>query len=56
MMQWFDVSGERLCREQEVDTPIDVLPWKYYRYVKEHPFMEEKGGPVVDRWLQEYLQ
>lgn len=37
MMQWFAVSEERLEREQEVDTPIDVLSWKYYRYVKEHP-------------------
>lgn len=37
MMQWFDVSEERLEREQEVDTPIDVLSWKYYQYVKEHP-------------------
>ena len=37
MMQWFDVSEERLEREGEVDTPIDVLSWKYYRYVKEHP-------------------
>ena len=37
MMQWFDVPKERLEREKEVDTPIDVLSWDYYQYVKEHP-------------------
>lgn len=37
MMLWFGVSEEQLEREQEVDTPIDVLSWKYYRYVQEHP-------------------
>ena len=37
MMQWFDVSEEQLRQEQEVDTPIDVLSWKYWQYVKQHP-------------------
>lgn len=37
MMLWFDVSEEQLERELEVDTPIDVLSWAYYRYVLEHP-------------------
>ena len=37
MMLWFDVSEERLCREQEVNTPIDVLSWNYFQYVKDHP-------------------
>lgn len=37
MMLWFDISEQQLEWEQEVDTPIDVLSWKYYRYVKEHP-------------------
>ena len=37
MMLWFGISEEQLEREQEIDTPIDVLSWKYYRYVKEHP-------------------
>lgn len=37
MMIWFDVSKERLEREQEVDTPIDVLSWAYYQYVLMHP-------------------
>jgi len=41
MMLWFGVSGERLEREREVDTPIDILSWKYYQYVKAHP---------IDRW------
>ncbi len=37
MMTWFDVSEELLEREQEVDTPIDILSWEYYQYVLEHP-------------------
>lgn len=37
MMLWFDVPEERLFREREVDTPIDVLSWDYYQYVKAHP-------------------
>lgn len=37
MMLWFDISAERLEREQEIDTPIDVLSWKYRQYVKAHP-------------------
>lgn len=37
MMLWFDVSEERLSKELEVDTPIDVLSWKYCQYVKSHP-------------------
>lgn len=37
MMLWFGVSEQRLEEEQEVDTPIDVLSWKYRQYVLEHP-------------------
>lgn len=37
MMLWFSVSEEQLEREQEVDTPIDVLSWEYYQYVLAHP-------------------
>lgn len=37
MMLWFDVSEERLEQEREVDTPIDVLSWEYYQFVKRNP-------------------
>lgn len=37
MMQWFAVSEKRLEQEKEIDTPIDVLSWEYYQYVKAHP-------------------
>lgn len=40
MMLWLEVSEERLAKEMEVDTPIDVLSWKYYKYVKEHPIQK----------------
>ena len=37
MFLWFDVTEERLKREKEILTPIDVLSWDYYCYVKAHP-------------------
>lgn len=37
MMLWFDVSEARLEQEKEVDTPIDLMTWNYYQYVKAHP-------------------
>ena len=37
MLVWFEISEERLAREKEIDTPIDILSWDYYQYVKEHP-------------------
>ena len=37
MMLWFDVSEARLEQEKEVDTPIDLMTWNYYQYVKTHP-------------------
>lgn len=42
MMMWFDVSEERLEEEKEVDTPIDILSWNYYQYVKAHPIQNWK--------------
>ena len=41
MMVWFDISEERLAREKEIMTPIDLMTWAYFQYVKEHP---------VQRW------
>jgi len=40
MMLWFDISEERLEAEKEIDTPIDVMTWDYYQYVKEHPIQK----------------
>lgn len=42
MMMWFDVSAERLEKEQEVATPINTLYWHYYQYVLEHPVRWEQ--------------
>lgn len=39
MMTWFDVSEERLEKEQEVVTPIKTLYWDYYQYVLHHPLI-----------------
>lgn len=46
MMSWFDVSEERLFREKEVNTPIDVLSWDYYQFVKAHP-IEKWDNPTM---------
>ena len=40
MMVWFEISEERLAREKEIDTPIDIMTWDYYQYVKEHPIQK----------------
>jgi hypothetical protein len=40
MMLWFEISEERLAREKEIDTPIDIMTWDYYQYVKEHPLLK----------------
>ena len=40
MMVWFDISEEQLARKKEVYTPIDILSWDYYQYVKAHPIKE----------------
>ena len=38
MMQWFDISKERLQTEQKIDTPVgQPLYWDYYCYVKDNP-------------------
>ena len=37
MMLWFDITPERLEREREIDTPIDLLSWDYWQYVLQHP-------------------
>lgn len=38
MMMWFEISEERLEKEQIIPTPIgQTLYWDYYTYVKEHP-------------------
>ena len=40
MMIWFEISEERLASEKEIDTPIDIMTWDYYQYVKEHPVLQ----------------
>ena len=40
MMVWFEISEERLAREKEIETPIDIMTWDYYQYVKEHPVLK----------------
>ena len=37
MMGWFGVTEERLRREREIPTPVDVLSWDYWQYIREHP-------------------
>jgi len=37
MMIWFDIPEERLEKEKEIDTPVDLMTWDYYQYIKTHP-------------------
>jgi hypothetical protein len=37
MFYWFNITEEKLCMEKEIPTPIDLLSWDYYQYVKKHP-------------------
>lgn len=41
MFLWFDITEERLEREKQIDTPIDLMRWDYFQYVLAHP---------VERW------
>lgn len=41
MFLWFGITEERLAREKEIDTPIDLMSWDYFQYVLAHP---------VSRW------
>ena len=41
MFVWFGITEERLAREKEIETPIDLMSWDYFRYVLAHP---------VDKW------
>ena len=40
MFTWFGVTEEELQEKHEISTPIDILSWKYYSYIKEHPIEE----------------
>ncbi|MGF7012115.1 acetyltransferase-like isoleucine patch superfamily enzyme/pimeloyl-ACP methyl ester carboxylesterase [Lachnospiraceae bacterium PF1-22] len=47
MMEWFEVSQERLEREGEVATPINNLYWDYYQYVLQHPVKWHKPTAIL---------
>lgn len=37
MFLWFGITEERLAKEKEIDTPIDLMSWDYFQYVLAHP-------------------
>ena len=37
MMEWFHVPPEELEAKGAVETPIDLLRWDYYQYIRSHP-------------------
>lgn len=37
MFIWFHITEERLQREKEINTPIDLMTWDYFQYVLAHP-------------------
>jgi len=40
MMRWFDITEERLENEREIETPVDLMTWDYFRFVMENPVRE----------------
>ena len=47
MMTWFNVSEERLEKEQAIPTPINTLYWDYYQYVLSHPVHWDKPTALL---------
>lgn len=47
MMTWFNVSEERLEKEQAIPTPINTLYWDYYQYVLSHPVRWDKPTALL---------
>ncbi|MDO4459166.1 MAG: alpha/beta hydrolase [Clostridia bacterium] len=47
MMLWSGVTEEMLEREEEIDTPIDLLRWDYYNYIKTHPVTRWHKGTEI---------
>jgi len=47
MMTWFDVSEERLEKEQEIATPVKMLYWDYYQYVLNNPIEWNKPTALL---------
>ena len=37
MFLWFGVTEEQLKEKGEISTPVDILSWNYFQYVREHP-------------------
>lgn len=40
MFLWFDVTEEMLFIKREILTPIDILSWDYYQYIKNNPIVK----------------
>jgi len=47
MMLWSGITVAQLEQEKEIDTPIDVLRWDYYQYIKEHPVRRWHAGTKI---------
>lgn len=37
MFCWFNITEEKLFMEKEISTPVDLLCWDYYQYIKKNP-------------------
>ena len=48
MMQWSNVSEERLAAEKEIPTDFgETLSWEYYTYVKTHPIAKWSSKTAI---------
>lgn len=56
MMRWSNVTEERLKKEREIDTPVDLLSWDYYTYVREHPITSWRAPTQILYAAKDNLQ
>lgn len=56
MFIWFDVSEPILEEKREIETPVDILSWDYYTFVKENPIVKWNVPTHILYGLKDNLQ
>lgn len=56
MLIWFNITKEQLKSQGEIETPIDIMSWKYYTYVKEHPISKWTTPTHILYGAKDHLQ
>lgn len=56
MMRWSNVTEDMLRAQKEIDTPVDLLSWDYYTYVREHPITSWRAPTQILYAAKDNLQ